>query len=343
MRLHHLIPMLNVAELGRSLDFYRDALGFHLVSDPGMITEWCRATVRSGQCELTLAQTGLAPALVAGRDPHADAGWPTVLYFYPDDVHALHARLQSADYKTTALIDTVYGMREFSMTDPDGHILSFGQDLDEVADPGRDGEALDLEAGLRIRRARPADREAIVALHSAAFPSGTESALVDRILAGGEEALSCVACAGPELAGHVLYTPVSIERRAADGAGRARVDGAEGPDGATAAGAGATAGRGVGLAPLAVLPRLQRRGIGASLLVTSLSVLRDRGCPFVVVLGDPAFYGRFGFRPAADHGLECAWPVPPGAFMVRLLGREAPRPGRVSYLPAFMAPEDAAG
>ena len=66
-------------------------------------------------------------------DPHSDTGWPTIFYFYPDDVSALHAHVHREGYRPTPLQVTFYGMREFSLQDPDGHVLSFGQDADEQA------------------------------------------------------------------------------------------------------------------------------------------------------------------------------------------------------------------
>lgn len=76
----------------------------------------------------------------------------------------------------------------------------------------------------------------------------------------------------------------------------------------------------MGLAPTAVLPRRQRQGIGSQLVRRGLDILRERGCPFVVVVGHPEYYPRFGFEPASRHGLASQWEgVPDAAFMVLLL------------------------
>jgi len=64
-------------------------------------------------------------------DPHSDTSWPAIFYFYPDDVLALHEHVTQEGYKPTPLQVTFYGMKEFSLQDPDGHVLSFGQDSDE--------------------------------------------------------------------------------------------------------------------------------------------------------------------------------------------------------------------
>ncbi len=65
----------------------------------------------------------------------------------------------------------------------------------------------------------------------------------------------------------------------------------------------AGAGRGVGLAPVAVLPAHQRSGIGAALVLAGIEACRSAGYHYVVVLGEPAYYRRFGFRRALDFGL----------------------------------------
>jgi putative acetyltransferase len=76
----------------------------------------------------------------------------------------------------------------------------------------------------------------------------------------------------------------------------------------------------MGLAPMAVLPDRQRQGIGSRLIQRGLELLRDRGCPFVVVVGHPEYYPRFGFEPASKHGLVSQWEgMPDEAFMVMVL------------------------
>ena len=68
---------------------------------------------------------------------------------------------------------------------------------------------------------------------------------------------------------------------------------------------------------MAVLPSLQRQGIGSRLVVEGLARLRSAGCPFVVVLGHHEYYPRFGFEPASRYGVRCQWEdVPDEAFMI---------------------------
>jgi putative acetyltransferase len=67
---------------------------------------------------------------------------------------------------------------------------------------------------------------------------------------------------------------------------------------------------------MAVRPELQRKGIGSRLIRAGNEKLKKRSCPFVVVLGHPEYYPRFGFRPARDSGIHCQWNVPDNAFMI---------------------------
>ena len=122
--------MLNVADIDASLEYYRDTLGFEVVSDPAAVKDWRWATIRSGKTELMLSESRHGADPPAIGDPHQDTDWPVIFYFYPDDVVALYAHVIACGLEPTALAVTHYGMREFSLTDPDGHVLSFGQDAD---------------------------------------------------------------------------------------------------------------------------------------------------------------------------------------------------------------------
>ncbi len=86
--------------------------------------------------------------------------------------------------------------------------------------------------------------------------------------------MSLVALVEGELVGHVLFSPVA-----------------------------ANAGRGAGLAPLAVQPRCRRKGIGAALVQAGIAACGKAGFGYLVVLGDPGYYGRFGFTRASAAGL----------------------------------------
>ena len=77
---------------------------------------------------------------------------------------------------------------------------------------------------------------------------------------------------------------------------------------------------GMGLAPMAVLPDHQYQGIGSMLVRRGIEILREQGCPFVLVLGHPEYYPRFGFERASTYCLSCQWEgVPDEAFMILIL------------------------
>ncbi|RDE24284.1 hypothetical protein DV711_01455 [Motiliproteus coralliicola] len=131
MKLTNMIPMLNISQIETSLEFYKAALGFEVVSDPTAVDEWRWATIRSGETELMLSETSYPLGLQQPVDPQQSTCWPTIFYFYPDNVESLHQHLTTLGYHPTALIETIYGMREFSLQDPDGHMLSFGEAMSD--------------------------------------------------------------------------------------------------------------------------------------------------------------------------------------------------------------------
>jgi len=143
---------------------------------------------------------------------------------------------------------------------------------------------------IEIRKEEYKDRDAVHQLNAAAFDDGPEAALVDRLRASCRDYLSFVAVEDGAVFGHILFTPATVEGCPAVG---------------------------MGLAPMAVLPSHQRRGIGSQLVRYGLEFLRKVACPFVIVLGHPQYYPRFGFELASKYGLVCQWEgVPDEAFMV---------------------------
>jgi putative acetyltransferase len=171
---------------------------------------------------------------------------------------------------------------------------------------------LAVTTDLVIRPEGPADRSSITRLVAAAFGRDEEARLIERLRDAGALTISLVATFGDDLVGHVALSPVSI--------------------------AGAAPGRRwLGLGPLAVRPDRQRAGIGTALMQAALAAGDRGGTELIVLLGEPAYYGRFGFEPARRHGLGLPWPVPDEAFMARLATAQVPPPGVVGYHPAFDA------
>jgi putative acetyltransferase len=149
-----------------------------------------------------------------------------------------------------------------------------------------------------IRPETPDDAQDVRLVNERAFGHPAEANLVDTLRQSCGDALSLVADDG-SVVGHVLFTPVAI-----DGTEESAV--------------------GMGLAPMAVSPERQRQGIGSQLVWHGLEMLRARGCPFVVVVGHPEYYPRFGFAPASTHGLLSQWEaMPDAAFMVVIFDADA--------------------
>ncbi|WGS52253.1 N-acetyltransferase [Paraburkholderia sp. D15] len=162
-----------------------------------------------------------------------------------------------------------------------------------------------------IRTEHPADITAIEQLTRAAFAdaphtSGTEQAIVNALRRAGQLSLSLVAQRGGDIVGHVALSPVSVS----DGTGNW-----------------------FGLAPVSVLPACQREGIGSRLIQAALAHLRQTGAGGCVVLGDPGYYGRFGF--VAEPRLVLPG-VPAEYFQSILLDGAWPN-GEVSYHESFNA------
>ncbi len=168
--------------------------------------------------------------------------------------------------------------------------------------------------GITVRQERPADEEAISRLNTLAFGGPDEAAIIGALRANGGVTLSLVAELDGDVVGHILFSPVSVERN----------------------GEGEIA---VGLGPMAVMLEHQRRGVGSMLVREGLDRLRAAGHRVVVVLGHPEYYPRFGFERASRYGLRCEFDCPDEAFMVTELcpGALANGAATVRYRPEFRA------
>ncbi|MCB2107674.1 MAG: N-acetyltransferase [Rhodobacteraceae bacterium] len=132
-----------------------------------------------------------------------------------------------------------------------------------------------------IRKSNSGDIESIERLYPDAFPSEELRPLVLALLRDTPQVLSLVARAGPDLVGHVVMTPCRVS----------------GLDVTVAL-----------LGPLAVATAWQRRGIGSRLIRAGFDELQTAGYSHVFVLGDPAYYRRFGFQP--ERTVAPPYPIP---------------------------------
>ena len=132
-----------------------------------------------------------------------------------------------------------------------------------------------------IRSEQPSDAESIREVICSAFPTPAEADLVEALRINGNLAASLVAIENSQVVGHIGFSRVSIQ---------------DSSNGEAIAG--------VGLAPLAVTPSYQKRGIGGQLIGAGLDACRGSQIDFVVVLGEPDYYQRFGFTTASGLGLK---------------------------------------
>ncbi len=158
-----------------------------------------------------------------------------------------------------------------------------------------------------LRPPHPAEAPAIAALLRSAFAGEAEACLVAALREAGDVALELVAEAEGGSCGHVLVSPMTVGSMAA-----------------------------LALAPLAVAPAMQCRGIGGALVRAALGALAARPEGWCLVLGDPAYYGRFGFDAAAAAGVTgVPWAGSPAFQARRLRANAPPLIGPARYAAAF--------
>lgn len=165
---------------------------------------------------------------------------------------------------------------------------------------------------ITVRPERPGELEEVFQIYLAAFGRFQEPVLVSALRAHHGLLLSLVAVSEAGLVGGVAFSPVALEPP---------VPGLEL----------------AGLAPLAVLPAYQGQGIGSQLVRTGLQHCRDQGVAAVLLVGEPEFYGRFGFVPASRFQIRCEFEVPEAYWLARELhpGALAGVSGLARYRPEF--------
>jgi putative acetyltransferase len=160
---------------------------------------------------------------------------------------------------------------------------------------------------MSIRAATPRDREAIRLVEEHAFGQHAEAGLVDAIVAQGDSVVELVAVEDGQVVGHILFSRLYVQDDTGDFPA-------------------------VALAPLAVEPSFHGTGIGGALVREAHIRLKNAGERLSVVLGDPAYYGRFGYSHARAAGFESEYQ---GEALQALSWGDAPETGRLVYAAAF--------
>ena len=130
---------------------------------------------------------------------------------------------------------------------------------------------------LIVRAEAPADHDAIRAVHESAFPTPQEADLVDALRVDDDLVLSLVALEDDAIVGHVAFSRMTVNSDTGDFPALA-------------------------LAPVGVIPEFQREGVGTALIENGLQLLAKKGEALVFVLGEPDYYGRFGFSAELASG-----------------------------------------
>ena len=168
---------------------------------------------------------------------------------------------------------------------------------------------------MEIRGRTAADDAAIRQLNDDTFGGHYESRLIEDLRAAGLDAVELVAVENDDIVGHILFSVLAttIDRQTVPA---------------------------LALAPMAVRPDRQRRGIGSALVRAGLDLARDRDWRAIIVLGHKGYYPRFGFSAALARPLEA--PFSGDAFMALELAPDVLRgeKGRVTYPPAFGVTND---
>ena len=159
-----------------------------------------------------------------------------------------------------------------------------------------------------IRSEQPGDEADIYAVHAASFPTSAEAQLVNLLRDAARLSVSLVAEADGALVGHVAFSPVSARNDTV----------------------------GAGLGPIAVLRQHRGKRIAGQLIEAGLAECQSAGFGWMVVLGDPEFYARFGFGPASAFGLADEYGGGPAFQALELIPGRLPRgAGLVRYAPEF--------
>ncbi|MFK8251508.1 GNAT family N-acetyltransferase [Ancylobacter terrae] len=155
-----------------------------------------------------------------------------------------------------------------------------------------------------FRAERPEDHPAIRGLLVDAFGGPAEADLVEQLRADGDAAIALVAEQAGVVVGHVMFSPMAAPVRA------------------------------LALAPVAVAEDIRQQGIASRLINAGLAIARERLWHMVFVLGEPAYYSRFGFDASLAAGFASPY-AGPYLMALALNGENSVRTGEIRHAPAF--------
>jgi putative acetyltransferase len=164
---------------------------------------------------------------------------------------------------------------------------------------------------MRVRPETKDDETAVRAVNEAAFETSVEADLIEVLRRVSPDVISLVAELDGSVVGHILFSRVTLADHA-----QLKL---------------------LGLGPMAVSPRQQRKGVGSALVREGLACCKQLAVQAVVVLGHPAYYPRFGFVPASRYAIGSEYDVPEDVFMIVELEQGALDgvSGLIRYDPAF--------
>ena len=142
------------------------------------------------------------------------------------------------------------------------------------------------------------------AFRNVSYASGDEQDIIERLRASGALSVSLVAAVGREIIGHIALSPSSSTDNSQEW---------------------------LALGPVSVLPEYQRKGVGSALIQRALAEIKDQGVTGCILIGDPAYYRRFGFELAPKFSPK---PEYASVFMINKFSDEDPG-GALSFHQAF--------
>jgi len=167
---------------------------------------------------------------------------------------------------------------------------------------------------IRIRQEVKEDHKRVYEITKMAFDQENESKLIEKIRSGPNfiPELSLVAEKDNEIVGHILFSKIKI--------------------------VGESEYETLMLAPIAVIPELQKQGIGGKLIKNGIEKAIELGFDSIIVVGHKDYYPKFGFQKASKWGIKCPFEVPDGAFMAIELTENAleNKAGVVQFPEEFM-------